>query len=102
MFISLLKREAKAASDHDRSAHARLVQFVKSSGMMPYLAHSWFDFRTILHVSSGRKLESTLAAVKWYDEILALFKLLNDVPLGIGDSTGLASISNAVLQSPKF
>ena len=67
--MSLLKREAKASSAQDSSRRARLVEFVKSS---------------------GRKLEAILASVKWFDEILAMLKLLNDVPDGTIDASGLS------------
>jgi hypothetical protein len=67
LFMSLLKREAKAAPAHDGSNRARLSNFIKTS---------------------GRKLENALGAVKWYDEILALLKLLNDVPDGALATSG--------------
>lgn len=67
LFMSLLKREAKASPAHDGSNRARLANFIKTS---------------------GRKLENALGAVKWYDEILALLKLLNDLPDGALATSG--------------
>jgi hypothetical protein len=67
--MSLLKREAKASPAAETSRRARLVEFVKSS---------------------GRKLEAALGTVKWFNEILALLKLLNDLPEGCIDPSGTA------------
>jgi hypothetical protein len=67
--MSLLKREAKASPAAETSRRARLVEFVKSS---------------------SRKLEAALGVAKWFNEILALLKLLNDLPEGCIEPSGTA------------
>jgi len=58
LFISLLKREAKASPVTDSSKRTRLFEFIKTP---------------------GKTMQTVLTSARWFNEALSLVKLLNEL-----------------------